>query len=82
MNLETANKIKREIYNYLSQIYQEYSKNRNSTLKSKYDALLAEYGIQELTETYLAQIVQKSGLVQKAVKQTPSEKIDTKTWNK
>ncbi len=43
MNLETANKIKREIYNYLSQIYQEYSKNRNSTLKSKYDALLAEY---------------------------------------
>lgn len=47
-----------------------------------FDALLAEYGIQELTETYLAQIVQKSGLVQKAIKQTPSEKIDTKTWNK
>ena len=47
-----------------------------------FDALLGEYGMQELTETYLSQIVQKSGLVQKAEKQTPSEETNTKTWNK
>lgn len=47
-----------------------------------FDALLAEYGMQELIEKYLAEIVQKSGLVQKANKETPSEKADTKTWNK
>lgn len=47
-----------------------------------FDALLEEYSMQELTENYLTQIVQKSGLVQKSEKQTPSEKTDTKTWNK
>lgn len=47
-----------------------------------FDALLEEYSIQELTENYLTQIVQKSGLVQKSETQTPSEKTDTKTWNK
>lgn len=47
-----------------------------------FDALLAEYGIQELTETYLSQIVEKSGLVQKIDIPTPSTENNTKTWNK
>lgn len=47
-----------------------------------FDALLAEYGIRELTEQYLADIVQKSGLVQKAKAETPSEETSEKTWNK
>lgn len=48
-----------------------------------FDALLAEYGIQELAETYLAEIVQKSGLVQKQKEiPTPSGEDKEKTWNK
>ena len=48
-----------------------------------FDALLAEYGMQELAENYLAQIVEKSGLVKKQQTiPTPSEEIKTKTWNK
>ena len=37
-----------------------------------FDALLDEYGMQELAEKYLAEIVQKSGLVQKQTIPTPS----------
>lgn len=48
-----------------------------------FDALLSEYGMQKLAETYLAEIVQKSGLVQKQQEiPTPSEEIKEKTWNK
>lgn len=47
-----------------------------------FDALLEEYSMQELTEKYLSEIVQKSGLVQKQEKQTPSTEIKEKTWNK
>ena len=48
-----------------------------------FDALLSEYGMQELTENYLAEIVQKSGLVQKQQEiPTPSDEIKEKTWNK
>ena len=48
-----------------------------------FDALLAEYSIQDLTENYLAEIVQKSGLVQKQQEiPTPSEENKEKTWNK
>lgn len=48
-----------------------------------FDALLAEYGMQELAETYLAQIVEKSGLVQKQQEiPTPSGEDKEKTWNK
>ena len=48
-----------------------------------FDALLAEYGMQQLAEKYLAEIVQKSGLVQKQQEiPTPSEEIKEKTWNK
>lgn len=47
-----------------------------------FDALLNEYGMQELAENYLSQIVQKSGLVQKQEIPTPSEEIKEKTWNK
>lgn len=48
-----------------------------------FDALLGEYGMQELTEKYLAEIVQKSGLVQRQQEiPTPSEEIKEKTWNK
>ena len=48
-----------------------------------FDALLTEYGMQKLAETYLADIVQKSGLVQKQQEiPTPSEEIKEKTWNK
>lgn len=48
-----------------------------------FDALLEEYGMQELSEKYLAEIVQKSGLVQKSeIAMTPSPEASTKTWNK
>ena len=48
-----------------------------------FDALLAEYGMQELAENYLAQIVEKSGLVQQQQNiPTPSAEIKEKTWNK
>lgn len=48
-----------------------------------FDALLEEYDMQELAETYLSQIVEKSGLVKKQQNiPTPSKEIDTKTWNK
>jgi hypothetical protein len=47
-----------------------------------FDALLAEYGMQELAEKYLAEIVQKSGLVQKQDIPTPSGENKEKTWNK
>ena len=47
-----------------------------------FDALLAEYGMQELAEKYLSQIVEKSGLVQKQEIPTPSDEIKEKTWNK
>lgn len=51
-----------------------------------FDALLEEYGMQELAEKYLAEIVQKSGLVQKGkadiIPMTPSSETGKKTWNK
>lgn len=48
-----------------------------------FDALLEEYGMQNLAETYLAEIIQKSGLVQKSnIPMTPSTEITEKTWNK
>ena len=47
-----------------------------------FDALLAEYGMQELAEKYLTEIVQKSGLVQRTEIPTPSTKNKEKTWNK
>lgn len=47
-----------------------------------FDALLAEYSMQDLTEKYLAEIVQKSGLVQKQDIPTPSTEVKEKTWNK
>jgi hypothetical protein len=49
-----------------------------------FDAMLDEYGMQELAEKYLADIVQKSGLVQKQqeIPMTPSEEVTEKTWNK
>lgn len=45
-----------------------------------FDALLDEYGMQELAEKYLSEIIQKSGLVQKSM--TPSSEVTEKTWNK
>ena len=48
-----------------------------------FDTLLEEYGMQELAEKYLQEIVQKSGLVQKSeIPMTPSPEIAEKTWNK
>jgi len=48
-----------------------------------FDALLAEYGIQELAENYLSEIIQKSGLVQKQeIPMTPSPEANEKTWAK
>ena len=47
-----------------------------------FDALLNEYGMQELAERYLSDIVQKSGLVQKQNIPTPSPEIAEKTWSK
>lgn len=48
-----------------------------------FDALLAEYGMRELNEKYLIEIIQKSGLVHKEeIPMTPSTEISEKTWNK
>ena len=48
-----------------------------------FDALLDEYGMQVLTETYLQDLIQKSGLVQKSeIPMTPSSEASEKTWNK
>lgn len=47
-----------------------------------FDALLAEYSMQELAEKHLSDIVQKSGLVQKSREATPSAENKEKTWNK
>lgn len=48
-----------------------------------FDVLLEEYGMQELAETYLAQIVEKSGLVKKQQEiPTPSPETETKAWTK
>ena len=48
-----------------------------------FDALLEEHGMQELAETYLAQIVEKSGLVKKQQEiPTPSPETETKAWTK
>ena len=47
-----------------------------------FDALLDEYGMQTLAETYLAEIVQKSGLVQKSNIPTPSTEDKAKAWTK
>lgn len=47
-----------------------------------FDALLAEYGLEEVTEKYLQEIVEKSGLVQKEIPMTPSTEVTEKTWNK
>lgn len=48
-----------------------------------FDALLEEYGMQELAEKYLAQIVEKSGLVKKQQEiPTPSPEIEAKAWTK
>ena len=48
-----------------------------------FDALLEEYGMQELAEKYLSEIVEKSGLVKKQQEiPTPSTEVETKTWNK
>ena len=48
-----------------------------------FDALLDEYGMQELAEKYLTDIIQKSGLVQQQQNiPTPSTEIKEKTWNK
>jgi hypothetical protein len=48
-----------------------------------FDALLEDYGMKELAETYLAEIVQKSGLVQKSeIPMSPSPEASEKTWNK
>lgn len=48
-----------------------------------FDALLEEYGMQELAEKYLTDIIQKSGLVQQQQNiPTPSAEIKEKTWNK
>lgn len=48
-----------------------------------FDILLKEYGMQELAEKYLTDIIQKSGLVQKAdIPMTPSPEATEKTWNK
>lgn len=48
-----------------------------------FDALLEEYGMQELAEKYLTEIVQKSGLVQKSeIPMTPSTEVKEKTWTK
>ena len=48
-----------------------------------FDTLLNEYGMQELAENYLSQIVQKSGLVQRPeIPMTPSPEVKEKNWNK
>lgn len=47
-----------------------------------FDILIDEYGMQELAENYLQNIIQKSGLVQKSNIPTPSGEDKTKTWSK
>ena len=49
-----------------------------------FDALLEEHSMQELADKYLSQIVQKSGLVQKAdeIPMTPSSEAERKAWSK
>lgn len=47
-----------------------------------FDALLAEYTMNDLAEKYLSEIVNKSGLVQKTKVETPSEETIEKTWAK
>jgi len=47
-----------------------------------FDALLEEYGMQELAEKYLSEIVQKSGLVQKQEIATPTQETVKKIRNK
>ena len=49
-----------------------------------FDALLDEYGMQELAEKYLSDIIQKSGLVQKQqeIPMTPSTEVTEKAWTK
>lgn len=47
-----------------------------------FDALLGEYGMQELSEKYLTEIINKSGLVQKSNIPTPSGEDKEKTWSK
>ena len=48
-----------------------------------FDALLDEYGMQELAEKYLSEIVQKSGVVQKSeMPMAPSKGASERAWNK
>lgn len=48
-----------------------------------FDAMLKDYGMEELAEKYLTEIVEKSGLVQKQeIPMTPSPEAREKTWNK
>ena len=47
-----------------------------------FDALLAEYGMHELSEKYLTDLVQKSGLIKKQDIPTPSPEDKEKTWSK
>ena len=57
-------------------------KIRYSNEGDLFDALLDEYGMQDLAEKYLADIVQKSGLVQKRNIPTPSGENKEKAWSK
>lgn len=58
-------------------------KQKYSDEGTLFDALLAEYGMEELAEKYLNELVQKSGLVQKTeIPMTPSAEASEKTWNK
>lgn len=58
-------------------------KNKYKDEGELFDALLDEYGMQELTEKYLSQIIQKSGLVQKSeIPTTPNPEIKEKNWSK
>ena len=60
-----------------------WSKGKYGNEGDLFDALLDEYGMQELAEDYLAQIIEKSGLVKKQQPiPTPSAEIKEKTWNK
>lgn len=48
-----------------------------------FDALLKDYDLRQLSDDYLPQIIQKSGLVKKEPEiPTPSPEIKEKTWNK
>ena len=59
-------------------------KSKYRTEGDLFDALLAEYGMQHLTEKYLSEIIQKSGLVQRRQEiPTPSEEeVKEKAWSK